>query len=164
MATHDAVDKALESLADEPYSGPIDMDSVALLRWTAIAGGHCSLCVMVMYWVYMFVDVICDIDLDSKSVRAGTTTSPLTKKPSKMPIFLCPKCGVTKKFGARSCCARGGAWFKNCGDDGDTKFDHTWTEGIQACKGVWYTDPLFVCVMSMARAEQHCFIADHMTF
>ena len=36
--------------------------------------------------------------------------------------------------GKHSCCARGGAWFKNCGDVGDTKFDHTWTEGIQACK------------------------------
>ena len=27
------------------------------------------------------------------------------------------------------------AWFKNCGDGGDTTFDHTWAEGIQACKG-----------------------------
>ena len=45
----------------------------------------------------------------------------------------CAKCGTTKKSGKRSCCARGGAWFKNCGDAGDTKFDYTWTEGIQAC-------------------------------
>ena len=47
----------------------------------------------------------------------------------------CPKCGTTKKSGKLSCCARGGAWFKNCGDAGDTKFDHTWAEGIQACQG-----------------------------
>ena len=46
----------------------------------------------------------------------------------------CPKCVATKSSGERSCCARGGAWFKNCGDVGDTKFDHTWAEGIQACK------------------------------
>ena len=45
----------------------------------------------------------------------------------------CPKC-ATDKAGKHSCCARGGAWFKNCGDGGDTKF-HTWTEGIQACEG-----------------------------
>ena len=46
----------------------------------------------------------------------------------------CPKC-ATNKAGQRSCCARGGAWFKNCGDTGDTKV-HTWVEGIQACEGV----------------------------
>ena len=45
----------------------------------------------------------------------------------------CAKCG-TSKTGKRSCCARGGAWFKNCGDIGDKKFEHTWAEGVQACK------------------------------
>ena len=48
----------------------------------------------------------------------------------------CPKCGTTKVSGRRSCCAGGGAWFKNCGHSGDTKFDHTWAEGIQACKSM----------------------------
>ena len=48
---------------------------------------------------------------------------------------LCPKCGTVKKSGKYSCCARDGAWFKNCGDAGDTNVDHTWAEGIQACKG-----------------------------
>ena len=47
----------------------------------------------------------------------------------------CVKC-ATNKVGKYSCCARGGAWFKNCGDVGDTKFDHTWTEGIEACKSL----------------------------
>ena len=42
----------------------------------------------------------------------------------------CDKCATTKS-GRHSCCARGGAWFKKCGDAGD----HTWIEGIQACKG-----------------------------
>ena len=46
----------------------------------------------------------------------------------------CPKCGTTQKFATNSCCARGGAWFKNCGDIGDENFDHTWAEGAQACK------------------------------
>ena len=46
----------------------------------------------------------------------------------------CPKCGISKKSDKYSCCARGGAWFQNCGDAGDNKFDHTWVEGIQACK------------------------------
>ena len=46
----------------------------------------------------------------------------------------CFKCGTAKRTGQRSCCARTGAWFKNCGDASDTKFDHTWADGIQACK------------------------------
>merc|ERR1712232_1203086 len=48
----------------------------------------------------------------------------------------CPqnKCGYTNTQ-KPSCCAPGGAWFQNCGNDGDTNFDHTWAEGIQACKG-----------------------------
>ena len=46
---------------------------------------------------------------------------------------ICPKC-VAKKSGKLTCCAPGGAWFMNCGDVGDPNFDHTWGEGIQACK------------------------------
>ena len=46
----------------------------------------------------------------------------------------CSKCGTTKKSDRHSCCAPGGAWFKNCGDAGDKTFDHTWAEGIHACK------------------------------
>lgn len=46
----------------------------------------------------------------------------------------CLKCGVMKKSGKRSCCTRGGAWYKSCGDVGDSSVDHTWFEGIQACK------------------------------
>ena len=47
----------------------------------------------------------------------------------------CQKCGTVKKSGKVSCCARGGGWFKKCGNAGDTNFDHTWGEGIQACSG-----------------------------
>ena len=45
----------------------------------------------------------------------------------------CPKCGKTKK-GQESCCGRGGSWFNACGDPGGPK-EHTWPEGIDACKG-----------------------------
>ena len=47
---------------------------------------------------------------------------------------VCPKCGITKKSGKMSCCGRGGSWFGNCGSAGGTKLDHTWVEGLQACK------------------------------
>ena len=46
----------------------------------------------------------------------------------------CSKCGYTKKSGVLSCCARGGDWFKNCGDAGETHLEHTWAKGVQACK------------------------------
>ena len=66
------------------------------------------------------------------SAEKSTTrsTSPVSSRSSG-----CAKCGTTKA-GKGSCCARGGAWFKNCGDVSDRKFDHTWAEGIQACKGL----------------------------
>ena len=47
---------------------------------------------------------------------------------------VCPKCGIFKKSGKTNCCAGGGAWFNQCGDVGDSNFDHTWFEGKEACK------------------------------
>ena len=47
---------------------------------------------------------------------------------------VCPKCGVIKKSGKANCCARGGSWFGNCGSVSNAQFDHTWSEGSQACK------------------------------
>ena len=46
----------------------------------------------------------------------------------------CLKCGTIKASGKLSCCARGGAWFKKCGDSANEKVDHTWAEGIRACE------------------------------
>ena len=61
------------------------------------------------------------------------TDSPIATRLSFTSTSSCAKCGTIKKSGKRSCCARGGAWFKNCGTDDDTKFDHTWIEGINSC-------------------------------
>ena len=72
--------------------------------------------------------VLCSLH---NSTDATTTASLSTTSDSSG----CPTCSTIKKSGKLSCCARGGAWFKNCGDVGDTTFDHTWAEGIQACKG-----------------------------
>merc|ERR1712224_521879 len=47
--------------------------------------------------------------------------------------FTCPKCGTFEKSGRVSCCAPGGAWFKNCGGAGNVNVGHKWFEGIQAC-------------------------------
>ena len=48
--------------------------------------------------------------------------------------FVCPNCGTIRKSGKTSCCGFGGSWFKNCGSAGNANLDHTWYEGIQACK------------------------------
>ena len=59
-------------------------------------------------------------------------------------IGSCPKCGITNKSGLRSCCARGGAWFKKCGDPGDTNFGHTWLEGFHACRSSCHIHVLYL--------------------
>ena len=46
----------------------------------------------------------------------------------------CSKCGLIKKSGRISCCGHGGSWFGNCGGADDFNIDHTWLEGLQACK------------------------------
>merc|ERR1712032_1731991 len=46
----------------------------------------------------------------------------------------CAVCGPVKKSRKKSCCGRGGSWFRNCGSAGNKKFGHTWFEGIQVCK------------------------------
>ena len=56
----------------------------------------------------------------------GTTTT--------LTVSACPRCGTIAKSGQMSCCGRGGSWFKSCGGAGNTKLQHTWYEGIQACK------------------------------
>ena len=53
----------------------------------------------------------------------------------------CPKCGIIKKSGELSCCGRGAAWYMNCGDEGDSTFDHTWLEGVLACARTLTTIP-----------------------
>ena len=77
---------------------------------------------------YVCVSVYFIVALAPANAPMARTTAFIT------PPAPCPKCGVTKKSGKRSCCARGGAWFENCGDPGDSKFDHTWDEGVGACK------------------------------
>ena len=47
---------------------------------------------------------------------------------------VCSKCGTIEKSRKASCCGRGGSWFRKCGASSNSKFDHTWSEGIQACK------------------------------
>ena len=48
--------------------------------------------------------------------------------------MVCPKCGTFKKSGRVSCCASGGAWYKNCGDASNKNAGHMWSEGFDACK------------------------------
>ena len=61
------------------------------------------------------------------------STTIKTSAPTKKAASTCRKCG-TNKGGKRSCCGRGGSWFGKCGDEGDSKFDHTWADGMRACK------------------------------
>ena len=73
---------------------------------------------------------------DLKIVRAPNTI-PVSTMP--LPIsatnnMMCAKCSTFKKSGRVSCCAPGGAWYKNCGGIGNRNADHSWIEGLEACK------------------------------
>ena len=94
----------------------------------------------------------CSIYLCPTPVRSGTTTTPLAVPTSTPVNSICSKCGSLKRSGKRSCCARGGAWFKNCGDAGDTQFDHTWAEGMKACKSRLWRDLFLRCASRGCRA------------
>ena len=43
----------------------------------------------------------------------------------------CTEC-VSSKAGL-TCCAKGGSWEGKCGRPGDTRFEHTWGEGLKGC-------------------------------
>merc|ERR1719201_391663 len=68
--------------------------------------------------------------------RAPTTTSLSTPVLTSVigSMMACPTCGTFKKSGRVSCCAPGGAWYKNCGGAGSRNADHRWFEGFEACK------------------------------
>jgi len=63
---------------------------------------------------------------------ANPPANPPAIPPSRTNI--CSECAILKKSGKSSCCAPGGSWYNNCGNVGDRSFDHTWVEGIQACR------------------------------
>ena len=80
------------------------------------------------YWTLSLPYVVDDVTCLLMAADAPATTS--ASVPSSK---VCPQCGTIKKTGKLSCCARGGSWFNNCGDAGDSNIAHTWGEGVQAC-------------------------------
>ena len=87
-------------------------------------------------------------------VRMPTELSRATSKSKVINSEGCSKCGIVKQSGKLSCCARGGAWFKKCGDVGDSNFDHTWVDGIQACKGFASSSSVESLSLLMLRYDQ----------
>ena len=71
-------------------------------------------------------------------VATAADTDGVILKQAPTTIARCSKCGIIKKSGQLSCCARGGAWLNNCGDPGDSSFEHTWIEGIEACESKFF--------------------------
>ena len=70
-------------------------------------------------------------------VRTPTATSPgraAVTPTIASTMMICPKCGTFAKSGRVSCCAPGGAWYKNCGRPGSRNTGHSWFEGTRACK------------------------------
>ena len=76
------------------------------------------------------------MDFYSISFFVSLTNTQISKPAATTAIStsICPKCGTIEKSGKTSCCGRGGSWFKTCGSFGNSNLDHTWSEGIWACK------------------------------
>ena len=73
-------------------------------------------------------------------------TTPVNTKTSGITStkeMTCPKCGIFEKTGKTSCCAPGGAWYKNCGGVSNRNADHRWFEGVEACKRKSKLDKFF---------------------
>ena len=83
--------------------------------------------------------------------RSEIADTPLTTSLTKPGVALaCPKCGTFKKSGRVTCCAPGGAWYKNCGGAGNKDVDHSWLEGVEACK----------CKFTVDGCSRHMFFPD----
>jgi hypothetical protein len=67
-------------------------------------------------------------------ITMTVSTSTLVIAPTIAHKIQCPKCGKFKKSGRVSCCAPGGAWYKNCGGSGGRYVGYRWFEGTDACK------------------------------
>ena len=100
-------------------------------------------------------------------VRAGRASTVPTRTPVSPG---CPRCVSTRNSGKFSCCARGGAWFKNCGSHGDSNFDHTWLEGVRACtdyaaqvKSRDATTITQLYSQSSHNSQQHITVGDNIT-
>ena len=117
-------------LAVVSESTPDPMDIPDIFQWGEIAGVIADICDV----LNVAVLPLYTLTRTQKSARPVTKTPSLDLPTLANNSFSCPKCGRTSKSGKRSCCARSGAWFKKCGNFGDAKFDHTWAEGIYACK------------------------------
>ena len=71
-------------------------------------------------------------------VSTPATTPPTTNTPA------CPKCGTFDKSGRVSCCAPGGAWYQNCGGNGNNNVEHKWFEGVEACERKSNADGMYI--------------------
>ena len=79
-------------------------------------------------------------------VRAPTTTSLSTPVLTSVigSMMACSTCGTFKRSGRVSCCAPGGAWYKNCGGAGSINVDHRWSEGVKACARKFEANAMYI--------------------
>ena len=101
------------------------VSSAAMTPSTGMPNVHINL---ELNWLWEYRFLLSHVD-------TAMLTESFTTKLVSVRRKICPKCGTVRKTTKLSCCARGGAWFRQCGDAGDTNFEHTWIEGIQACGG-----------------------------
>ena len=67
-------------------------------------------------------------------MASTSTTTSLTTPDIAPTDIICLNCGIFKKSRRVSCCAPGGAWYRNCGGDGNRNLVHSWLQGVETCK------------------------------
>ena len=97
---------------------------------------------------FSFHCVVCILcaPLDFRMSTEGLNTTRIAGRREQK----CSKCSALRGSDELSCCARGGAWYQQCGDVGNTHFNHTWVEGIRACTS---TFPLSSCLTRYTYAD-----------
>ena len=75
-------------------------------------------------------EVIVQVDKEERGTKGAALAEPTSRMTPA-----CSECGITKKSGKRSCCAPGGSWYMNCGGVSNGNLEHSWLEGMEACRG-----------------------------
>ena len=85
-------------------------------------GGAVILFAAIQHWHFLFI-IISTSCYDLNIVKPCTFC--------RFPV--CDTCVPAEGEGGLTCCGTGGSWEGKCGIPGNTKFEHTWSEGKKAC-------------------------------
>ena len=91
-------------------------------------------------------DVFRELILRTTITTSVSTPAITSSRATIANVMTCPKCGTFGISGRVSCCAPGGAWFKNCGGTTNRNVAHRWSEGVEACKCKFKVNDMWIII------------------